>query len=54
MEAIGAERNTDSFVKAAVQDYQTLLQLNLGSYPEAGAPIDPSPRGPLGSRELLQ
>ena len=32
----------------AVQDYQALLKLGLGRYPEAGQPIDPSPAGPLG------
>ena len=38
----------DEFIKGAMQDYQTLLKLGLGSYPEAGQPIDPSPAGPLG------
>jgi hypothetical protein len=38
----------DEFIKAAMQDYQTLLKLGLGSYPKAGEPIDPSPAGPLG------
>ena len=32
-----------------VRDYQTLISLELGTYPEAGKPIDPSPEGPLGS-----
>ena len=27
---------------------EKLLGLNLGSYPQAGQPIDPSPNGPLG------
>jgi len=40
--------NNENFVAAALHDYDTLLRLNLGRYPEAGAPIDPSPRGPLG------
>ena len=38
----------DEFIKGATQDYQSLLKLDLGSYPEAGPPIDPSPAGPLG------
>lgn len=40
-------RNED-FASAALHDYDTLLHLKLGRYPEAGAPIDPSPTGPLG------
>jgi hypothetical protein len=54
VEAIGADGSTDNFVKTAIEDYQRLLQLNLGSYPEAGQPVDPSPRGPLGSRQWLE
>jgi hypothetical protein len=38
----------DEFIKESMQDYQTLLKLGLGRYPDAGAPIDPSPAGPLG------
>ena len=38
----------DEFIKRAMQDYQALLKLELGGYPEAGHPIDPSPAGPLG------
>jgi hypothetical protein len=38
----------DEFIKGAMQDYQALLKLGLGRYPEAGHPIDPSPAGPLG------
>ena len=38
----------DEFIMASMQDYQTLLKLGLGRYPEAGEPIDPSPTGPLG------
>ena len=38
----------DEFIKQAMQDYQELLKLGLGRYPEAGEPIDPSPAGPLG------
>ena len=40
-------RNED-FVDAALGDHQTLVGLNLGRYPEQGAPVDPSPEGPLG------
>ena len=46
--ASDAVGNSDYFVGSAVRDYQTLLGLNLGSYPNAGQPIDPSPDGPLG------
>ena len=38
----------DEFIKGAMQDYQALLKLGLGRYPEAGQTIDPSPAGPLG------
>ena len=40
--------NNEDFTAAALHDYDELLRLKLGRYPEAGAPIDPSPRGPLG------
>jgi hypothetical protein len=40
--------NNEDFAAAALHDYDTLLRLNLGRYPEAGNPIDPSPHGPLG------
>jgi hypothetical protein len=39
---------SDTFIKGAVGDYGRLLSLDLGSYPQAGQPVDPSPRGPLG------
>ncbi len=39
---------SDGFIRGAVGDYERLLSLNLGSYPQAGRPIDPSPNGPLG------
>jgi hypothetical protein len=39
---------SDSFIKGAVGDFARLLSLNLGSYPQAGHPVDPSPTGPLG------
>jgi hypothetical protein len=51
LEAVGADGHTDRFVKAAVEDYQKLMRLDLGSYPQAGAPIDPSSEGPLGPPE---
>jgi hypothetical protein len=38
----------DEFIKGCMQDYQTLLKLKLGLYPDAGEPIDPSAAGPLG------
>jgi hypothetical protein len=38
----------EEFVAAALGDYDRLRGLNLGSYPELGEPIDPSPGGPLG------
>jgi len=34
---------------AAKADYDRLLSLNLGVYPELGQPIDPTENGPLGS-----
>jgi hypothetical protein len=47
-EAVAAERHSDAFTSAAIEDYEKLLRLDLGSYPAAGKPIDPSSRGPLG------
>jgi hypothetical protein len=38
----------DVFIKQAMHDYDMLLKLRLGNYPDAGEPIDPSPAGPLG------
>ena len=48
VDASAAVGYSDSFIKGAVGDYQRLLSLNLGSYPSAGQPIDPSPNGLLG------
>lgn len=48
-DAAGAAGHTDSFVNGAVLDYQALVKLELGDYPDAGKPIDPSPAGPLGA-----
>lgn len=38
----------ENFVDSALNDYNKLVRLKLGSFPEPGAPIDPSPGGPLG------
>jgi hypothetical protein len=38
----------EEFVAAALNDYDRLLRMSLGRYPELGEPIDPSPSGPLG------
>ena len=43
-----ADGHCDKIVKAAIDDYRNLLRLDLGSYPQAGKAIDPSPNGPLG------
>jgi hypothetical protein len=51
LEAVAADGHSDAFINAAVDDYLKLLRLDLGQYPQAGKPIDPSTRGPLGSRE---
>jgi hypothetical protein len=48
VDASAAVGYSDSFIKGAVGDYTRLLSLNLGSYPQAGQPIDSSPTGPLG------
>jgi hypothetical protein len=48
VEAADAVAYSDDFMRGAVHDYATLLGLHLGTYPEAGQPIDPSPDGPLG------
>ena len=40
--------HNEDFVAAARNDYDTLVHLQLGRYPEAGAPVDLSPGGPLG------
>jgi hypothetical protein len=49
LEAAAADGHSDTFVNGAALDYQELLQLDLDSYPEAGKPIDPSSKGPLGA-----
>jgi len=51
VEAAGADGHTDQFLKGAIEDYEILLRLHLGSYPQAGQPIDPSSNGPLGPLE---
>ena len=48
VEAAEAVAHDDAFMRGAIQDYETLLGLHLGTYPQAGQPIDPSPDGPLG------
>ncbi len=48
VDASDALRYSDSFIKGAVGDFGRLLSLNLGSFPQAGQPVDPSPTGPLG------
>jgi hypothetical protein len=48
VEAAGAVAYSDDFMRGAIHDYETLLGLGLGTYPEAGRPIDPSADGPLG------
>jgi hypothetical protein len=48
VEASDAARYSDEFVQAAIADFEKLKSLNLGRYPDAGQPIDPSPTGPLG------
>jgi hypothetical protein len=40
--------NNKDFVGAFLNDYDKLVRLALGHYPEPGDPIDPSPVGPLG------
>jgi hypothetical protein len=48
VEAANAATYDDAFMRGAVQDFEMLLGLHLGTYPQAGQPIDPSPDGPLG------
>ena len=48
VDASDAVGYSDVFINGAVEDFEKLLGLNLGSYPRAGQPIDPSPGGPLG------
>jgi hypothetical protein len=49
VDAAGAAAHADAFINAATADYERLLKLNLGGYPEAGEPIDVSRAGPLGA-----
>ncbi|MGC8643578.1 MAG: hypothetical protein ACP5XB_27285 [Isosphaeraceae bacterium] len=51
VDAADAVGYSDAFIQGAARDYQTVLALHLGDYPEPGRPIDPGPEGPLG---LLQ
>jgi len=48
VEAADAVAYSDDFMRGAIHDYERLLGLHLGTYPQAGEPIDPSPDGPLG------
>jgi hypothetical protein len=48
VEAANAVAYDDAFMRGAIEDYEALLGLRLGTYPQAGQPIDPSPDGPLG------
>jgi hypothetical protein len=50
-EAVAAEGHSDPFIQAAIGDYERLLRLDLGKYPSAGDPVDPSRKGPLGPLE---
>jgi len=50
--AADADGHSDNFIRAAVEDYQKLLKLDLGSYPDAGKEIDASSKGPLGPLEI--
>ena len=45
-DAVGYDN--EGFVAAALYDYDRLIRLKLGRYPELGDPVDPSPTGPLG------
>jgi hypothetical protein len=38
----------ETYVSAALNDYEKLLRLDLGEYPDLGEPVDPSTQGPLG------
>jgi hypothetical protein len=53
-EAVGVEGHTDAFVMAAVEDYEKLLRLDLGGFPDAGKPLDLSSKGPLGPWDTLR
>jgi hypothetical protein len=48
METAAATGHANDFIHAGLGDYEKLLRLDLGNYPEAGKPIDPSSKGPLG------
>jgi hypothetical protein len=48
VEAAAAIGPTDGFMKGAIDDYEKRLRLDIGSYPQAGSPIDPSSKGRWG------
>jgi hypothetical protein len=52
VDAADAAGHSEEFIASKIRDYQKLLRLELGTFPEAGKPVDPSPDGPLGP--LLQ
>ena len=45
---VSAGYRDEDFVDAALSDYDKLVRLRLGRYPELGNPVDPSAVGPLG------
>jgi hypothetical protein len=48
VDAADAVGYSESIASAALDDYQKILGLDLGVYPDAGQPVDPSSDGPLG------
>jgi hypothetical protein len=40
--------HNEAFVAALLGDYRRLVELRLGTFPEPGSAVDPSPDGPLG------
>jgi hypothetical protein len=48
VEAADAVSYNDIVMRGAIRDYEKLMGLSLGRYPQPGQPIDPSPEGPLG------
>ena len=48
MDAAEAVATSDDLTMWAARDYEALVNLRLGKYPEAGQPVNPSPAGPLG------
>ncbi len=48
VDAADALGYSDAFIHQSVADYEKVLSMKLGQYPDAGEPIDPSADGPLG------